>query len=64
MIYSRELQREEIEQVWTIDRSEVVENTYTLENGALVLKPDYWNIHGWPKGEVGHIPRRKKRDHV
>ena len=52
MVNGRELQREEIEQVWTIDRSEVVENTYTLENGVLVLKPDYWNIHGWPINEI------------
>ena len=40
MINGRELQREEIKQVWTIDRSEVIENTYTLKNGILVPKPD------------------------
>jgi len=52
MINGRELQRDEIEQVWKIDRSEVIENTYTLENDVLILKPDYWNMHGWPKGET------------
>jgi ribosomal protein S18 acetylase RimI-like enzyme len=52
MITSRALQREEIEQVWTIDRSEVIENTYIHENGVLMLKPDYWNMHGWPKGDI------------
>lgn len=52
MIDSRELQREEIEQVWTIDRREVIENTYILENGVLSLNPDYWNMHGWPKADI------------
>ena len=34
-----------------IDRREVVENIYTFENGTLVLKPDFFDIQGWPTGE-------------
>lgn len=48
----RELLREEIEQVWNIDRSEVIENIYRIENGALVLIPQPFDIPGWPPGEV------------
>ncbi len=54
MIDSRELSRDEIEQVWEIDRSEVVEAVYYLEHGSLVLKPEYFDMHGWPPGEAEH----------
>lgn len=47
----RELEREEIESVWTIDRREVVDAVYTFEDGQLVLKPQHWDIPGWPPGE-------------
>jgi predicted N-acetyltransferase YhbS len=48
----RLLQREEIPAIWQIDRREIVENTYSLEGGKLVLKPDYFDIGGWPPGEA------------
>jgi predicted N-acetyltransferase YhbS len=48
----RLLQREEIPAIWQIDRREIVENTYSLEGGELVLKPDYFDIRGWPPGET------------
>ena len=51
MIY-RALRREEVEQVWNIDRREVVENIYCLEDGVLTLRPDYFDIQGWPPGEA------------
>lgn len=47
----RLLQREEIPLIWQIDRREIVENTYSLKNGRLVLRPDYFDIQGWPPGE-------------
>ncbi|HET9587709.1 MAG TPA: GNAT family N-acetyltransferase [Anaerolineales bacterium] len=50
MINIRFLQREEIPLVWQIDRREIVENIYYLQNGKLVLKPDYFDIQGWPPG--------------
>ena len=52
MITTRKLQRFEIEQVWTIDRSEVTERIYCFENGALTLKPVHYDLHGWPPGEA------------
>jgi predicted N-acetyltransferase YhbS len=52
MITTRELLREEIEQIWGIDRGEVIENIYYFENGTLVLKPEHFEAQGWPPGEA------------
>ena len=52
MTSGRRLFREEIGKVWAIDRSEVVDNIYYFENGVLTLKPDYFDIRGWPPGEA------------
>ena len=52
MITGRDLRREEIPQVWKIDRSEVVENVYHLENGVLVMRPQHIDVLGWPPGEA------------
>ena len=38
VINERELQRDEIILIWTIDRSEVITNVYYHENEALVLE--------------------------
>jgi predicted N-acetyltransferase YhbS len=51
-ITGRELLREEVKRVWDIDRSEVIENIYYLENGKLVLKPETYHMTGWPPGEA------------
>lgn len=51
MINGRILSRDEIQGVWAIDRSEVIEAVYYLPNGALVLRPEYYDMHGWPSGE-------------
>lgn len=48
----RLLQREEIPLIWQIDRREIVQNIFLLENGQLVLTPDYFDIQGWPPGEA------------
>ena len=48
------LQRDEISIIWQIDRREIIENIYVLENGKLVLQPDYYNMQGWPPGEAEH----------
>jgi predicted N-acetyltransferase YhbS len=48
----RLLQRAEILLIWEIDRREIVQNTYVLQDGKLVLKPDYFDIQGWPPGEA------------
>jgi len=47
----RELQREEIEKIWTIDRAEVIENIYYFQNGSLILQPEHYDLQGWPPGE-------------
>jgi len=52
MISGRKLSRDEIKEVWTIDRSEVIEAMYRLEHGALVLRPQHFDVPGWPPGEA------------
>jgi predicted N-acetyltransferase YhbS len=52
MIGGRALSRSEITRVWTIDRSEVIDAVYHLENGALVLRPEHHDVRGWPPGEA------------
>jgi len=34
MIHGRDLAREEIQRIWTIDRSEVIEAVYALEDSV------------------------------
>jgi predicted N-acetyltransferase YhbS len=52
MISGRKLSRHEIKELWTIDRSEVIDAAYALENGALVLRPVHFDLRGWPPGEA------------
>lgn len=52
MIHARNLSRDEIRAIWSIDRSEVIEAVYYLENGALILKPEHFDMRGWPPGEA------------
>ena len=47
----RELKRDDIEKIWETDRGEVINNIYYHEDGALVLRPEYYEMHGWPAGE-------------
>lgn len=48
----RELRREEVAWVWSIDRSEVIEHVYRIEDGTLVLRPEHHKVDGWPPGEA------------
>ncbi len=48
----RPLLRVEIPRVWSIDRSEVIERVYYLENGKLMLRPEHHDVRGWPPGEA------------
>ena len=52
MVNGRKLARSEIEQVWAIDRSEVIDHVYYQESGALVLRPARYDMKGWPPGEA------------
>jgi len=55
MIELRELQRGEIELVRGLDRRELIERLYYLEEGALVLRPERYDMQGWPPGELEGI---------
>jgi predicted acetyltransferase len=48
----RPLHRHEVERVWNIDRSEVIENVYRAQHGALTLRPQHIEVSGWPPGET------------
>jgi predicted N-acetyltransferase YhbS len=47
----RELERQEIRDVWSIDRAEVIEKVYYRDGSELVLKPEHYDMKGWPPGE-------------
>ncbi|WP_410209676.1 GNAT family N-acetyltransferase [Aquirhabdus sp.] len=49
----RALTRDEVKDVWTIDRSEIIHHIYYRIDGELVLKPEYYDMDGWPEGEAG-----------
>ena len=51
MLMFRSLARDEIPQVWTIDRSEVIHNIYVLDADRLLLQPAYFDVKGWPLDE-------------
>ncbi len=44
----RTLARDEIERVWTIDRSEHIDNIYRVVEGELRLEPHNFDAPGWP----------------
>ena len=52
MITGRELTRTEVGRVWEIDRAEVIHHVYYPADGGLVLKPEHYNMSGWPAGEA------------
>jgi len=51
---TRELTRSEVPYIWQVDRREVIENIYYLIDGKLVLKPEQYDMSGWPPGEPEH----------
>ena len=51
-INGRELARDEIKTIWTIDRSEVIEGVYYLKHGTLVLEQEHYDMRGWSPGEA------------
>jgi len=50
----RELTRSEVPYIWQIDRREVINKVYYLKNGKLVLKPEHYEMRGWPTSEPEH----------
>jgi predicted N-acetyltransferase YhbS len=51
MIKEKLLSRNEIRNIWEIDRSEVIKGIYYLRNGKLVLEPEHYDLKGWPSDE-------------
>ncbi|MGD8464347.1 MAG: GNAT family N-acetyltransferase [Anaerolineae bacterium] len=51
MITIRELERHEVPDVWTLDRSEVIDAVYYLREGRLILEAEHYDLSGWPAGE-------------
>ena len=47
----QQLARHEVGSIWAIDRGELIENVYYHEDGELVLKPERYDMKGWPEGE-------------
>lgn len=47
----RLLERPEIDDLWSIDRSELVEHVYGFEGGQLVRRAERHDVTGWPSGE-------------
>jgi predicted N-acetyltransferase YhbS len=50
----RELSREEVELVWTIDRSELIERVYRHVKGGLILKDERHDVSGWSRETIDH----------
>jgi GNAT superfamily N-acetyltransferase len=48
----RRLERDEIQRLWDVDRSEIHENVYRVRDGELVLEPFYFEVPGWHPQEV------------
>jgi GNAT superfamily N-acetyltransferase len=51
----RLLTRDEVELIWTIDRSEVHHHVYELRDGRLVRTPKYFEIPGWSPQTVAKM---------
>lgn len=50
----RLLTHNEIPRVWEIDRTELIERLYVLQQGQLVLSEQRFDMKGWPEGEAEH----------
>ena len=50
----RNLARNELGDLWSIDRAELIERIYHREGAELVLEPKRFDVKGWPPGEAEH----------
>ena len=48
----RKLDRAELSDIWTIDRSEVIDRVYYHENGELVLRSEHYDVPGWHPDQI------------
>ena len=57
VVEMRLLTRDEVELIWTIDRSEVHRYTYEVREGELVRVPNYFEVPGWrPDAAANETP--------
>ncbi len=54
MIKIRNLTKNELPNIWEIDRSEVIDNVYYFRDGELILEAEHYDMQGWPPGEPEH----------
>ncbi|WP_343807903.1 GNAT family N-acetyltransferase [Paenochrobactrum glaciei] len=47
----RRLERHEVENVWQIERREIVEDVYYFADGKLQSRPEFYDTRDWPEGE-------------
>lgn len=47
----RRLERHEVDDVWSIDRAELIEGVYVWRDGRIVRIPQRHDMKGWPPGE-------------
>ena len=52
----RELERAEIDRIWTIDRREHIATSYRLVDGALQLEAHDVDVPGWPPDTLAMAP--------
>ena len=50
----RKLGRQEIRDIWSIDRAEVIDGIYHRDGNELVLRSEHYDMQGWPPGEPEH----------
>jgi GNAT superfamily N-acetyltransferase len=59
----RLLDADEVDLIWTIDRSETHDEIYVMRDGALAIVPNHFEIPGWPPGQREHdTPRLRAAD--
>ncbi len=48
----RALSRHEISRIWEIDRQEVIDAVYHVQDGQLILTPERYDMRSWPAGKA------------
>lgn len=41
------LSRQQLDRLWEIDRSEIIDTLYKLDDGQLQAYPQYYDVRGW-----------------
>ena len=54
-IIIRNMEKNEIDNIRKIDRSEIINHVYYFENDKLILKEEFYDIKGWNPNEIDSI---------